>query len=79
MIWPLNYIFYFILKKIQNKNLKIKKTKKKKKVATLGHQGGGFAPNGYQGWLDHPHGAKGVAETTPKQGLVCPNTYHTSN
>jgi hypothetical protein len=43
---------------------KKKKTKEKKNLGCLRPP-----PLGTKGWLGHPYGAKGVAETTPNGGL----------
>jgi hypothetical protein len=56
-------IFIYFFKKIRNKYF-FKKKKKKLGVAIAI-----ATPLGTKGWLDHPHEAKGVSETTPNGGL----------
>jgi uncharacterized membrane protein YfcA len=61
MMWPLNYIFYF-LKKFQNKKER-KKTKKKKKKKGGGHPLFFFF---FFGLLSFTLGAQGSGQTHPQ-------------
>jgi hypothetical protein len=60
--WPYNKIFIFFLKR-----------KKEKNLGWLwpppwAPRGVSATPNGYYGWLGHPHGPKRVAKTIPNGG-----------